>query len=201
MREIKSTAITEAVKRMCISANRELPDDVRKCIVACHEKEDWKPAKETLEKLNPVIRFIEYPFRITEENSSSLIADYDIVVTALDNVSSRYLVNETCVTLKKPLVEAGVSGWEGLATTIIPGESTCYRCIFSSMPNENKGEIGLVGCLPGILGTIQAMEVIKLILGLGNTLANRLLVFDGLELAFSEFEMERDSNCPACKNL
>ena len=158
-------------------------------------------AKETLEKLNPLTKFIEYPFRITEENSHSLIADYDIVATALDNLSSRYLVNEACVALKKPLVEAGVSGWEGLATTIIPGKSTCYRCIFSTMPNENRDEIGLVGCLPGVLGTIQAMEVIKLILELGNTLANRLLVFDGLELVFSEFKMERDINCPVCGGL
>ena len=158
-------------------------------------------AKETLEKLNPLTKFIEYPFRITEENSNSLIADYDIVVTALDNLSSRYLINETCVALKKPFVEAGVSGWEGLVTTIIPGKSPCYRCIFSYIANENRGEIGLVGCLPGILGTIQAMEVTKLILGLGNTLANRLLVFDGLELVFSEFKMERDVNCLVCGNL
>ena len=158
-------------------------------------------ARETLEKLNPLTRLIEYPFRITEKNSNSLIVDYDIIVTALDNLSSRYLVNEACVALKKPLVEAGVSGWEGLATTIIPGKSPCYRCIFPSVPNENKGEIGLVGCLPGVLGTIQAMEVIKLILGLGNTLVNRLLVFDGLELTFNEFKVERNINCPVCGNL
>lgn len=158
-------------------------------------------AKETLEKLNPLTRLIEYPYRITSENSNILIEDYDIIVTALDNLSSRYLVNEACVAQKKPLVEAGVAGWEGLVTTIIPGISPCYRCIFPTIPNENKGEIGLVGCLPGILGTIQAMEVIKLILGLGNTLANRLLVFDGLELVFNEFKVERNNNCPVCGKI
>jgi len=155
-------------------------------------------AKETLEKLNPLIQIIEYPFEITEENAGYLIADYDVVVTALDNLHSRHLVNKICVNLNKPLVEAGVLGWEGLVTTIIPGKSPCYNCILSSIPNENRAEAGMVGCLPGILGAIQAMEVIKLILGLGNTLANRLLVFDGLELTFNEIKVEKNINCPVC---
>ncbi|KUO52494.1 MAG: adenylyltransferase [Desulfitibacter sp. BRH_c19] len=160
-----------------------------------------KSAKESLERLNPHINLVEYPFRITKNNCVPLISDYDIIVTALDNLTTRYLVNETCVSLRKPLVEAGVAGWEGLATTIIPGKSPCYRCIFPTMPEENEGEIGLIGCLPGVLGTIQAMEVVKLVLKLGNTLTNRLLVFDGLELTFSEFKMERNMNCPVCGNI
>jgi len=158
-------------------------------------------AKETLEKLNPLTKIIEYPFKITEKNSHSLITEYDIVAAALDNLPARYLVNEACVALKKPLVEAGVSGWDGLAITVIPGKSPCYSCIFPAISNENRGETGMVGCIPGVLGTIQAMEVIKIILGLGNTLANRLLVFDGLELTFSEFKMERNINCPVCGKI
>lgn len=160
-----------------------------------------KSAKESLQKLNPEINLLEYPARVTKSNCTMLISKYDIIVTALDNLSSRYLINEVCVSLRKPLVEAGVAGWEGLATTIIPGISPCYRCIFPSIPEEREGEIGLIGCLPGVIGTIQAMEVVKLILNVGNSLANRLLVFDGLELTFNEFKMERNINCPICGHL
>lgn len=159
-------------------------------------------AKDSLSDLNPNTQINIYPLMLTSENGKEIVEKYDIIVTALDNLKTRYLANKLAVELKKPMVEAGVSGWEGIATTIVPGETPCYRCIFPSGPIDTQGkEIGLVGCLPGILGTIQAMEVIKIILNKGNTLKNRLLVFDGLEMTFNEFKMKRNQNCPTCGKL
>ncbi|MEW6623132.1 MAG: HesA/MoeB/ThiF family protein [Bacillota bacterium] len=165
-------------------------------------KNKAQSAKETLQSLNPGVRCELYPFRLTDKNIENVVSQYDVAVTAVDNLTTRYLVNDTCIKLYKPLVEAGVSGWEGLVTTIIPGKTPCYRCIFPHQPEvEERKEIGLIGCLPGVLGTIQSMEVVKLLLDLGNSLAGRLLVFDGLEMTFSEFKMERNSECRVCGKL
>jgi molybdopterin/thiamine biosynthesis adenylyltransferase len=162
-------------------------------------KEKVHSAKETLEVLNPNVKLNIYPLKINKTNAKEIIEQYNIIVTALDNFKTRHLVNEIAVKLNKPLVEAGVAGWDGVITTIIPYETACYRCIFPEFPREKTDtEIGLIGCLPGVLGTMQAMEVVKLILGIGKNLKNRLLVFDGLEMKFNEFSIQKNPNCPVC---
>jgi len=159
-------------------------------------------ARRALEDLNPGVRVETYPVRLTAANVMDLIRDYDVVVDGVDNFATRYLLNDACVMAGKPLVDAGILRWDGLMMTIKPGEGPCYRCVFPEPPPAGViptcQEAGVIGALAGVMGTLQAMEVIKLLLGVGQTLTGRLLLFDGLEGRFRQVSASRDPNCPVC---
>lgn len=159
-------------------------------------------ARETLLALNPGIDVITYQERVTSENIFGILEDYEIVVDGSDNFPTRYLVNDACVLTRKPLSHGAVYRFHGQATTIVPGEGPCYRCLFREPPPPGTvascEEAGVLGVLPGLIGLIQATEVLKLILGAGDVLKGRLLIYEALEMEFQHIKVRRDSNCPVC---
>ncbi len=159
-------------------------------------------AKNKLSRLNPDIKINTYNIRLNSTNILEIIKDYDIVVDGSDNFPTRYLVNDACVFTKKPLVHAGILKFDGQATTIIPYEGPCYRCIFPEPPPvglvPSCQEAGILGVVAGILGLIQANEVIKLILGIGENLVGKLLIFNALESSFRKVKIHRNETCAIC---
>jgi adenylyltransferase/sulfurtransferase len=159
-------------------------------------------AKATLEALNPDTKVRPIRERLTRNNISEFIRDYDIVVDCSDNFPTRFLVNDACVLFKKRLVSGAILKFEGQLTTVIPGEGHCYRCLFEDMPPakimNSLQTGGVVGPIPGVIGTLQALEVIKLILGKGQILKERLLIFDGLTTKFRRVKVHRNPECPVC---
>jgi adenylyltransferase/sulfurtransferase len=131
-----------------------------------------------------------------------LIKDYDIVVDGSDNFPTRYLVNDACVMLKKPLVSGAILRFEGQVTTILPGEGHCYRCLFEEMPPPGLvpscQEAGVLGAITGVVGALQATEVLKLILCKGDILKNTLLIYDALKVNFRRVKVPKNSDCPVC---
>ncbi|MBI4498013.1 MAG: molybdopterin-synthase adenylyltransferase MoeB [Chloroflexi bacterium] len=158
-------------------------------------------AEERLNDLNPDVQVVKYPTLLTSDNALEIIKDYDIVINGCDNFPTRYLVNDACVFLKKPLVDGSILFFEGQASVFQPGKG-CYRCLYPAPPPPGMvpscAEGGVLGVLPGIVGCIQAIEAIKLILGLGESLAGRLLLFDALSMEFRQMRLRRDPNCPVC---
>ena len=158
-------------------------------------------AVDTLRDINPDANLIGFNVPISSENAMDILSQFDIVVNGSDNFPTRYLVNDACVLLKKPLVDGSIFRFEGQATVYQPG-SGCYRCVFPAPPPPGAvpscAEAGVLGVLPGIIGSIQAVETIKLILGQGVPLVNRLLIFDSLEMEFREVKVRRDPGCPVC---
>lgn len=161
-------------------------------------------ARLKLEDLNPEIKVVAYPQRLeTAEETLEIVSKFDVVVGAVDNYQTRYLLNDACVALRKPLVEGGVLRWEGMVMTILPGQGPCYRCVFPGpMAGESEAtrpaSAGVVGAVPGVMGALQAIEVLKLITGAGQPLVSRLLVYDGLGATFTEAEIARNPACPIC---
>jgi len=156
---------------------------------------------DTLRDINPDVQIVGFNEPITSENAFRILEQFDIVVNGSDNFPTRYLVNDACVLLKKPLVDGSIFRFEGQATVYLPG-SGCYRCVFPEPPPPGAvpscADAGVLGVLPGIIGSIQAVETIKLILGQGTPLANRLMIFDSLDMEFREVKVRRDPNCPVC---
>jgi adenylyltransferase/sulfurtransferase len=159
-------------------------------------------ARDTMESINPDVRVVPHQLRLDSSNALDVIADYDVVVDGADNFPTRYLANDACVFAGKPLSHAGILRFEGHVTTIVPGRGPCYRCLYPEPPPPGLvpscQEAGILGAVAGIMGAIQATEVIKLILGLGDVLVGRLLVFDALQMSFRSFEMLRPADCPVC---
>jgi len=158
-------------------------------------REKVDSAKERLESLNPDIQIEAVGEIITEENIFDLVEDYPIV-DAMDNLPARYLLNRVTVRRNLPLFHGAVYGFEGRATTIIPGDTPCLKCLYQGVL---PGKTPVVGVTPGIIGCIQATEVIKYIIGIGELLTNRLLIYDGLGMRFNEVKVKRDPNCEECK--
>jgi len=157
-------------------------------------------ASETIGDLNPDVKVVPYALSLDADNAMEIISGYDIVVNCCDNFATRYLTNDACVLLGKPLVEGSVYHFEGQATVFLPGMG-CYRCLFPAPQAPNSGvasPTGILGVAPGIIGVVQANEVIKLILGIGETLAGRLLLLDCLNSEFRQVRFRRNPNCPAC---
>ena len=134
--------------------------------------------------------------------AAEIFVDYDLVLDGTDRFSTRYLINDACVLLLKPLISAAIHRFEGQAFTYVPGRGPCYRCLFPKAPTAgtvpNCAEAGVLGVLPGVLGVIQATEAIKLITGVGEPLIGRLLTYDALDMRFGELRFERRSDCEVC---
>lgn len=156
----------------------------------------------TLLRLNPSIRVLAMAERMDAHNAHRLMRGHDVIVDASDNFPTRFLINDTCVELGIPLVSGAVSGFEGNAMTVIPHKGPCYRCIFEAPPSEgavpSPDEVGLLSPVPGVIGTIQAAEVMKLVLGIGEPLVGRLLTFHALPMGFRTVPMSRNPSCAAC---
>jgi len=156
-------------------------------------------ATEKLKRLNPRVKVEAIEEMITEVNISQLVAGFDLIVDAMDNLPARYLLNKVAIERNIPFFHGAVHGFEGRAMTIIPGETACLRCVYRGAIVE--GKFPVIGVTPGVIGCIQATEVIKYIVGIGQLLTNRLLIYDGLNMKFTEFRLKRDPNCEHCGNL
>jgi molybdopterin/thiamine biosynthesis adenylyltransferase/rhodanese-related sulfurtransferase len=160
-------------------------------------------AKETIHGINPEVEVVLYKTRLTSENALEIIRGYDIVVDGTDNFPTRYLTNDACVLLKKPNVYGSIFRFEGQASVFAPHlGGPCYRCLYPEPPPPGMvpscAEGGVLGVLPGIVGCIQATEILKLALGQGGSLVGRLLLFNALEMKFREVKLRRDPQCPIC---
>jgi molybdopterin/thiamine biosynthesis adenylyltransferase/rhodanese-related sulfurtransferase len=159
-------------------------------------------ARQTINGLNPDVDVEIFNERLTSDNIMSVFEGYDLVVDGGDNFPTRYLVNDACVKLGIPNVHGSVYRFEGQATAFVPGEGPCYRCLYPEPPPPEFApscqEAGVLGVLPGVIGLLQAIEVIKLLVGIGKPLVGRLLAFDGLEAEFRELKLRRDPECPVC---
>ncbi len=158
-------------------------------------------AADHIADLNPNVTVIKHQAPLTSENAMAVIPNYDIIINGADNFATRYLVNDAAYFARKPLVDGSIFLFEGQVTTFIPGEG-CYRCLYPSPPPPGMvpscAEAGVLGVLPGTIGTVQATEAIKLILGVGEPLQNRLLLYDALVMEFRTVNIRRDPDCPIC---
>jgi adenylyltransferase/sulfurtransferase len=160
-------------------------------------------ARDTIKRINPNVEVVLHNTRISSENALEILAQYDIVVDGTDNFPTRYLTNDACVLLKKPNVYGSIFRFEGQASVFAPHlDGPCYRCLYPEPPPPGMvpscAEGGVLGVLPGIVGTIQATEILKLALGKGSSLIGRLLLFNALEMKFREVRLRRDPKCPLC---
>ncbi|MGF7185082.1 adenylyltransferase/sulfurtransferase [Desulfitispora alkaliphila] len=157
-------------------------------------------AEKTLKELNPNVIIEKHDLMINSENIMDLIKGYDVIVEGMDNFPGRFLLNDACVMAKKPLVEAAILGWEGIIMTVKPFEGPCYRCVFPQLPPQSAvpEKPGVVGAVAGTMGVLQAGEVIKILLEVGEGLVGRLLTFDCLTTSFREVKINRNENCPVC---
>jgi adenylyltransferase/sulfurtransferase len=159
-------------------------------------------ARERIQDINPHVHVEPYETRLTSENALEIFEDYDVVVDGTDNFPTRYLTNDACVILGKPNVYGSIFRFEGQASVFATAEGPCYRCMFPEPPPPGLvpscAEGGVLGVLPGLIGTIQATETIKLILGAGDSLVGRLLLVDALRMQFRTVKLRKDPECPAC---
>jgi molybdopterin/thiamine biosynthesis adenylyltransferase/rhodanese-related sulfurtransferase len=159
-------------------------------------------ARQTLQSLNPDVKVVPHQTRLSSDNVLEVLADYDIIVDGADNFPTRYLINDAALKLRKPVIHASIFRFEGQATTFLPDSGPCYRCLYPDPPPPGMApscqEAGVLGVLPGIVGCLQAAEAIKLILGTGETLSGRLLVFDALSTKFRTLKLRKDPQCRVC---
>jgi len=157
--------------------------------------------RERLAALNPDIRVIAHSVQLRAANVRDVFLDYELVLDGTDRLAARYLINDACVILRRPLVSAAIHRFEGQLMTYVPQRGPCYRCVFPHAVDgmvANCAEAGVLGVLPGVLGTLQATEAIKLVTGVGEPLAGRLLTYDALEMRFMEFRVTRRRDCAVC---
>jgi molybdopterin/thiamine biosynthesis adenylyltransferase/rhodanese-related sulfurtransferase len=159
-------------------------------------------ARQSIATINPDVEVIGYQHRLSAANALELLRGYDLIVDGADNFPTRYLVNDVSLHLRTPVVHGSIFRFEGQVSVFSPYEGPCYRCLFAQPPPPDLApscaEAGVFGVLPGIVGSIQATEVIKLLLGLGDSLVGRLLIYDALEQSFASVKINRNPRCPAC---
>jgi molybdopterin/thiamine biosynthesis adenylyltransferase/rhodanese-related sulfurtransferase len=159
-------------------------------------------ARAAIEALNPDVKVVEHNLRLDSSNILGLIEPYDVIVDGADNFPTRYLLNDASVRLRKPVVSASILGFEGQISTFIPYEGPCYRCLYPTPPPPELapscGANGVLGVMAGLMGLLQANEVIKLTADIGETLSGRLLLYDSLSTSFTELKVRRDAHCPIC---
>lgn len=158
-------------------------------------------AAEKLRKLNPHVKIEPVKTRLTEELAEELVPKADVVVDALDNWETRLILNRVCVKHRKPLIHGGIEAWYGQVMTIIPGKTPCLQCLVPTLPKSRETPIPIVPMTPGIIGLIEANEVVKLLLGKGELLLNRMLVYDGFREEFTSIKVSRNPNCPVCSMI
>jgi len=156
-------------------------------------------AREKLNQLNPNVTVETLSVTISEQNVSDLTSGFDLIVDAMDNLPTRYLLNKTAIQHRVPFVHGAVNGFEGRAMTVIPGKTACLRCLYRGPVPESKFPV--IGVTPAVIACIQATEVIKYLVGIGDLLANRLLAYNGLNLKFTEFKVQRNPQCEHCAHL
>ena len=158
-------------------------------------------AKETLLAYNPDVNVVTHEVALTSENAMEIMVDYDVIVSGADNFPARYLINDAAYLSNKPLVDGSILIFDGRATVYLPGQG-CYRCLFPEPPPPGEvpscAEAGVLGMLPGLVGSIQAIETVKLIMGIGESLSGKLLLIDALDMDFREVKVRRDPSCPLC---
>lgn len=158
--------------------------------------------KEKLQALNPDCRVVAYQERLTASNIMEIIKEYDVVVDGTDNFGTRFIANDACVMVKKPFFHGAVLRFFGQAMTVLPGEGPCYRCIFPEPPAPGTtptcSQAGILGVIPGTIGLIQATEVLKYLLGLGDLLVGKLLTYDALTMEFNKVGIQKNPDCPVC---
>ncbi|MBI3590089.1 MAG: HesA/MoeB/ThiF family protein [Candidatus Melainabacteria bacterium] len=174
-----------------------------------HSADDLKKskvisAKEKINKLNSDVRVVTYETKLDKHNIEKIFGDFEVIIDGFDNFKDKFLVNDYCISLNKKLVHAGVVGFEGQILTVVPGKSACLRCYFPyDEPDDFRQsckEIGVLGTCVGVLSTLQANEVLKLVLGIGEPYTNRVLKYNALDGKFYEFKIaEKNKDCPVCK--
>jgi len=159
-------------------------------------------ARKTIEALNPDVNVVEYRTRLDASNIIEIIKDYDVLVDGADNFPTRYLLNDASVRLRKPVVSASILTFDGQVSTFVPYVGPCYRCLYPTPPPAELApscsENGVLGVMAGIMGLLQANEVTKLVIGIGEPLVGRLLLFEALSTSFTELKVRRDPDCPIC---
>jgi sulfur-carrier protein adenylyltransferase/sulfurtransferase len=159
-------------------------------------------AEISIHEINPDVNVEKYPVRLGADNIMEIIEGYDVIVDGLDNFPTRYLLNDASVRLRIPVVSASILGFEGQLSVFHPYEGPCYRCLYPTPPPAELapscGAAGVLGVLPGVMGLLQSVEVIKLVTGAGDTMAGRLLLYDALGTTFTELKVRRDPDCPIC---
>ena len=159
-------------------------------------------ALEKMLKLNPDIKISQHPERISIDTVEEIVEGYDVVIDATDNFTTRYLLSDCCYFLKKPIIEGAATGYDGIIMTIVPDKTPCYRCLYPMPPEDGVmptcGDTGILGAVTGIIGSIEALEAIKVVTGLGETISGRILTFDALSTGFDQLEFKRNESCPLC---
>lgn len=174
--------------------------------IAHHTKDIGTPkvlsAKEKMVAMNPDITVNTYQAWVNAANILEIIGDYDFIIDGTDNFAAKFLINDACVIAGKPYSHGGILQFDGQTLTVRPGESACYRCIFPTPPPKDAiptcSRAGVIGVLPGVIGTIQATEAIKFLLGRGELLTNRLLTYNAMRMRFREVPIRKNPKCPIC---
>ena len=162
-----------------------------------------KSAKETMQAINPDVKVNTYRKFITSENIMDIIKDYDFIIDGTDNFPAKFLINDACVMAQKPFSHAGIIRFKGQLMTYVPGEGPCYRCVFKNPPPKDAvptcKQAGVIGAMGGVIGSLQAMEAIKYLLGVGELLTGYLLTYDALTMEFRKIKLPKDThNCEVC---
>lgn len=161
-----------------------------------------KSAAETMQAINPDITVNTYRTFVDSSNILDLIKDYDFIIDGTDNFPAKFLINDACVMAKKPFSHAGIIRFKGQLMTYVPGEGPCYRCVFKDPPPKDAvptcKQAGVIGAMGGVIGSLQAMEAVKYIIGKGDLLTGKLLTYDALKMEFRTIKLPRDGNCAVC---